>query len=148
MWRWQSMQEFQYPLIEYLNAFKNLPLFLGIESVGRRPRALVDVGHHRPDAGVARQRDAADHARPAPAPYTPLGNATALAQWEYCFDRGDTDTSRGNPTGTAHRQQLELLGPRQPERGRSELERDGAEADPGRRRRHRHQGPQQDASRR
>mgnify|MGYP000358393984 CR=1 FL=1 len=25
-----------------------------------------------------------------------LGNANALAQWEYCFDRNDTDTSRGN----------------------------------------------------
>ena len=24
MWRWQSIQEFQYPLIEYLNAFKNV----------------------------------------------------------------------------------------------------------------------------
>src|SRR6186713_911938 len=33
MWRWQSVQEFQYPLIEYLNAYKNLPLFLGIETV-------------------------------------------------------------------------------------------------------------------
>ena len=33
MWRWQSVQEFQYPLIEYLNALKNLPLFLGIETV-------------------------------------------------------------------------------------------------------------------
>ncbi len=30
--------------------------------------------------------------------YSPLGNATALSQWEYCFDRGDTDTSRGNTT--------------------------------------------------
>jgi hypothetical protein len=28
--------------------------------------------------------------------YSPLGNATALAKWSYCFDRGDTDTSRGN----------------------------------------------------
>src|SRR5262245_58043923 len=25
MWRWQSVQEIQYPLIEYLNAIKNLP---------------------------------------------------------------------------------------------------------------------------
>ncbi len=33
MWRWQSVQEFQYPLIEYFNAYKNLPLFLGIETV-------------------------------------------------------------------------------------------------------------------
>src|SRR4029079_844216 len=34
MWRWQSVQEIQYPLIEYLNALKNLPLFLGIETNG------------------------------------------------------------------------------------------------------------------
>src|SRR4051812_13132309 len=33
MWRWQSVQEFQYPLIEYFNALKGLPLFLGIETV-------------------------------------------------------------------------------------------------------------------
>ena len=28
--------------------------------------------------------------------YSPKGDANALAQWEYCFDRADTDTSRGN----------------------------------------------------
>ncbi len=28
--------------------------------------------------------------------YTPLGNATAMGQWEYCFDRNDADKSRGN----------------------------------------------------
>jgi hypothetical protein len=33
MWRWQSIQEFQYPLIEYLAASKNLPMFIGVESV-------------------------------------------------------------------------------------------------------------------
>src|SRR4051812_989537 len=33
MWRWQSVQEFQYPLIEYLNAYRNRPLFLGVETV-------------------------------------------------------------------------------------------------------------------
>src|SRR5262249_9119171 len=33
MWRWQSIQEFQYPVVEYLNAFKQVPLFIGIESV-------------------------------------------------------------------------------------------------------------------
>src|SRR5262249_8859670 len=32
---------------------------------------------------------------PAGSPYAALGNANALAQWEYCFDRADTDTSRG-----------------------------------------------------
>ncbi len=33
MWRWQSVQEFQYPVLEYLAALKNLPLFLGVETV-------------------------------------------------------------------------------------------------------------------
>ena len=33
MWRWQSIQEFQYPLLEYLSAYKQQPLFIGMESV-------------------------------------------------------------------------------------------------------------------
>src|SRR5215510_7386910 len=31
MWRWQSIQEFQYPLLEYLSAYKHQPLFIGME---------------------------------------------------------------------------------------------------------------------
>ncbi|HEX3762123.1 MAG TPA: PKD domain-containing protein [Kofleriaceae bacterium] len=90
MWRWQSIQEFQYPLIEYLNALKNLPLFLGIESVvpGHEHSSMSIITGQIP-AGLDAQ------ALPAGPPYTPLGNGNALAQWEYCFDRGDGDTSRG-----------------------------------------------------
>ena len=33
MWRWQAVQEFQYPLQEYLAALHNKPLFMGVESV-------------------------------------------------------------------------------------------------------------------
>ena len=33
MWRWQSVQEFQYPMLEYLAALKSKPLFIGVESV-------------------------------------------------------------------------------------------------------------------
>src|SRR4051812_15513805 len=29
MWRWQSIQEYQYPVIEYLSALRNQPLFIG-----------------------------------------------------------------------------------------------------------------------
>lgn len=90
MWRWQSVQEFQYPLIEYLNAYLNRPLFLGIES--------VVAGHeHTSMSVITGQIPAAlDTATLPTVPgYTALGNGTALAQWEYCFDRGDTDTSRG-----------------------------------------------------
>jgi len=97
MWRWQSIQEFQYPLIEYLSAAKNLPLFIGVES--------VVAGHEHTSMSVitGQMPSAIDTtALPASAGYTALGNATALAKWEYCFDRGDADTSRGNVTASAN----------------------------------------------
>jgi hypothetical protein len=91
MWRWQSLQEFQYPLIEYFNAYLNRPLFLGVES--------VVAGHeHTSMSVITGQIPAAIDTTPLPTGpgYTPLGNGTALAFWEYCFDRGDSDTSRGD----------------------------------------------------
>ncbi|HEV7912524.1 MAG TPA: hypothetical protein VGP22_02055 [Albitalea sp.] len=90
MWRWQSIQEFQYPLIEYLSAYLNKPLFLGIES--------VVAGHEHTSMSVISGQIpmALDAAKlPTSAGYTALGNADALAQWQYCFDRAVTDTSRG-----------------------------------------------------
>lgn len=93
MWRWQSIQEFQYPVLEYLSAYKNVPLFIGVETnvpghehtsmsiiTGQMPMSLDTV------------------TLPTTPGYTPLGNANGLAKWEYCFDRSDTDTSRGNAT--------------------------------------------------
>lgn len=91
MWRWQSIQEYQYPVIEYLAAYKNLPLFVGIETVA--------PGHEHVSASVITGQMPASVdsvTLPTTAGYTPLGNANALSQWEYCFDRADTDTSRGN----------------------------------------------------
>jgi len=90
MWRWQSIQEFQYPLIEYLNAYKNLPLFLGIETVvpGHEHTSMSVITGQIPSA-------LATATLPTTPGYTALGNANPLAQFEYCFDRGDTDTSRG-----------------------------------------------------
>ncbi len=96
MWRWQSIQEFQYPLIEYLAAFKGLPLFIGVES--------VVAGHeHSSMSVITGQIPAAlDGATVPTTPgYAALGSASSLAKWEYCFDRGDTDTSRGNVTGSS-----------------------------------------------
>jgi hypothetical protein len=98
MWRWQSIQEFQYPLIEYLSALKNLPLFLGVES--------VVAGHEHSSMSVISGQIplALDTATlptlpgPLTGRYTPLGSGSALAQWEYCFDRNDTDQGRGNTT--------------------------------------------------
>jgi hypothetical protein len=96
MWRWQSIQEYQYQVMEYLNALKNVPVFLGLES--------VVAGHEHTSMSVITGQIPASldgASLPASPPYTALGNATALAQWSYCFDRGDTDTSRGNTTGSS-----------------------------------------------
>ncbi len=127
MWRWQSIQEFQYPITEYLAALKNQPIFIGLES--------VVAGHeHTSMAVITGQLPAATYTQslPTSAGYTPLGNATALAEWSYCFDRGDTDTSRGNTTvgGTVgNNWNCSVAGQRQ--RSRSELERRRAETGPG-----------------
>lgn len=93
MWRWQSIHEFQYPLIEYLAALKNKPMFVGVES--------VVAGHeHTSMSVITGQMPLSLDSRtlPATGPYTALGSASSLAQWEYCFDRADADTSRGNTT--------------------------------------------------
>ena len=95
MWRWQSVQEYEYPLLEYFASYRNKPIFQGIES--------VVAGHeHSSMTVITGQTDTVD---PATLPttaqpitgqrYLPQGNANALAQWVYCFDLGVTDTSRG-----------------------------------------------------
>jgi len=91
MWRWQSIQEFQYPLLEYLAALRNKPLFTGVESVaaGHEHTSMSVITGQMPSAVFSA-------ALPTGPGYNPLGNATALGNWEYCFDRGDTDNSRGN----------------------------------------------------
>jgi hypothetical protein len=98
MWRWQSIQEFQYPVIEYLAAYKNLPLFIGIESVvaGHEHTSMSVITGQMPMALDTATLPTAPMPDANGSRYAPLGNATALAQWEYCFDRGDADTSRGN----------------------------------------------------
>jgi hypothetical protein len=90
MWRWQSIQEYQYPVLEYLAALKSKPLFIGVETV-------VPGHEHTSMSVITGQMPSALDTAPLPSapPYVALGNASALAQWEYCFDRNDTDTSRG-----------------------------------------------------
>jgi hypothetical protein len=96
MWRWQSIQEFQYPVLEYLSALKSKPLFIGVESVvaGHEHTSMSVITGQMPSSIFETQL-------PTGPGYSPLGNATAMAQWEYCFDRGDTDTSRGNTTANS-----------------------------------------------
>jgi hypothetical protein len=95
MWRWQSVKEYQYPLIEYLSALKTLPLFIGTESIvaGHEHTSMSVITGQIP--AVLDTMSLPSAPGPITARYTPIGNATALAQWNYCFDLGDTDTSRG-----------------------------------------------------
>ena len=146
MWRWQSLQEFQYPLMEYLSAYQDMPLFLGVESVvaghehtsmsvitGQMPAALDDVS--------------AAHRRPAT---RALGNANGAGPVAILLrPRRHRHQPRQHHGHQRHRQQLGLLRfHRQPERSRRDAElerRPRPEADPSRRHRHRHTRPRQDA---
>ena len=101
MWRWQSIQEYEYPALEYLGTLRGLPIFQGIE---QNP-----PGHEHLSMSIITGQVPAslDNAvlpttpRPITGPrYTPVGNADALAQHTYCFDRTLTDRSRGNITGS------------------------------------------------
>jgi hypothetical protein len=89
MWRWQSLQSFQYQLIEDQAVRKSVPLFLGMESVvaGHEHTSMSVITGQMPSSIDALTNGAGVNAT--------LGNADALAQWSYCFDRGDTDLSRG-----------------------------------------------------
>jgi hypothetical protein len=94
MWRWQSVQEIQYPLMEYLAATKNLPIFMGLESVvaGHEHSSMSVITGQMP---VSLDTATMPNTPGGQSFLTALGNATALAQWSYCFDRGDADNSRG-----------------------------------------------------
>lgn len=89
MWRWQSIQEYQYPITEYYAGLKNVPVFTGLES--------VVAGHEHTSMSVITGQVAGSQLKGQVTShgYEPIGNATALAKWSYCFDRGDTDNSRG-----------------------------------------------------
>ncbi|MDL2337096.1 MAG: hypothetical protein QFE16_04565 [Pseudomonadota bacterium] len=101
MWRWQSIQEFQYPLVEYLSAVKNKPLFIGVESVvaGHEHTSMSVITGQMPTALDSAILPTGPVVAANTSRYTALGNADALAKWEYCFDRADTDTSRGGGQG-------------------------------------------------
>jgi len=81
MFRWQSIQEIQYPLLEKLALVKSKPIFIGLEQ--------VVPGHEHNDVAIVKGQ----------LPRHGGGNATAMAQYEYCFDRAAADTSRGGGQG-------------------------------------------------
>ena len=77
MWRWQSLQEFVYPVIEQESRARKKPVFLGLE--------LNTPGHEHTSMSVIDGQ----------LPRSGLGNANGVAKFEYCFDRNDADRSRG-----------------------------------------------------
>ena len=97
MWRWQSLQEFQYPVMEYLATLRDKPLFLGLESVvaGHEHTSMSVITGQMPLSLNATSLPTSPNTVPGASRYTAVGNANALAQWSYCFDRNDTDNSRG-----------------------------------------------------
>lgn len=79
MWRWQMIQEYQYPVAQAEGRAREKPIWIGLEQNA--------PGHeHVSTTVLAGQR---------PWPASGTGSAALQAQYEYCFDRLDTDTSRG-----------------------------------------------------
>lgn len=79
MWRWQEIKEFMYPVAEAESRARQKPVWLGLEQNA--------PGHEHISTTVLEGQ--------RPWPQTGTGNATLQAQYEYCFDRSDTDNSRG-----------------------------------------------------
>ncbi len=80
MWRWQEIKEFQYKQIETLGRDAKKPVWIGLEQ--------NTPGHEHTSTAFLKGQ--------APWPSTSTtGNANLQAQYEYCFDRSDSDTSRG-----------------------------------------------------
>jgi hypothetical protein len=79
MWRWQEIQSFQYAILEAEGRARNKPIWVGLEQNA--------PGHEHVSTTVLTGQ--------LPWPKTGAGNANLQAQYEYCFDRSDSDTSRG-----------------------------------------------------
>jgi hypothetical protein len=80
MWRWQEIKEFQYAVAEAESRARQKPIWIGVEQNA--------PGHEHISTTVLKGQ--------LPWPNTGVaGDASLQAQYEYCFDRSDTDTSRG-----------------------------------------------------
>ena len=79
MWRWQEIQSFQYAILEAESRARSKPIWIGLEQNA--------PGHEHISTTVLTGQ--------LPWPKTGAGNANLQAQYEYCFDRSDSDTSRG-----------------------------------------------------
>ena len=135
MWRWQSVQEFQYPLLEYLAAPQERAAVPRRRDGRSRPRAHLDGGHHRPDARRRSTRRRCRPPRPTPRSATPT-------RWR----SGSTASTATTPTrAAAPPTHWNCAVPGSLNAADPSWNATGAEADPRRRRRHGQPRPQQDA---
>ena len=79
MWRWQEIKEYQYAVTENESQSRKKPIWIGLEQ---------NVPGHEHSSTVMLKGQ-------TPWPALKGGNAALQAQYEYCFDRSDSDTSRG-----------------------------------------------------
>ena len=76
MWRWQEIKEYQYQVLESESRSRKKPIWIGNE--------LVAPGHEHVQTTIL------DGQATWPSTQT-TGNASLMAQHEYCFDRKDLD---------------------------------------------------------
>ena len=83
MWRWQNIQEFNYPITIEERSRLERTIFIGLEQIvpGHEHSSTTVINGQAPRRGPG------------------IGNATAMAQFEYLFDRADTDMSEGGGQG-------------------------------------------------
>lgn len=82
MWRWQSIQEFNYPAIARAAREIGKPIYQGLETIvpGHEHSSTSILAGQFPDGGQP-------------------GNANAVAEFEYLYDRADNDMSGGGGQG-------------------------------------------------
>ena len=84
MWRWQAAEDIIYPEVARLAKQLNKPmLYAGVETnvPGHEHTSMAVIGNQKP------QNFGGD-----------IGDASGVAEFEYRFDRSDTDFSKGAPT--------------------------------------------------
>ncbi|MGF1455087.1 MAG: hypothetical protein ACFB6R_06875 [Alphaproteobacteria bacterium] len=84
MWRWQSVRDFQYEDTALAGIQANKPAFTGLEWVvpGHEHSSAAILDGQFPDGEIGQ-----------------IGNADAMAQFEYLWDRADNDFSGGKEAG-------------------------------------------------
>lgn len=85
MWRWQNIQEFNYPITIEERGRLERNIFIGLEQIvpGHEHSSTTIINGQAPRRGPG------------------IGNATAISQFEYLFDRADNDMSEGGGQGWA-----------------------------------------------